>query len=133
LEPSGADAFLAHSPRFARYAFLFERTGSKAVAAWWGPKAFAADPAKPPEPAPAELTALAGRYDDVMSTSRIVARPTGLFVDGVTPLTRLPDGTWRPGDDDWTPERYRFDAPLNGRPQRLNISGSDIWRATDRD
>ena len=132
LEPSGDDAFLAHDPRFARYAFLVERRDGKPVALWWGATEYAADPSKLRGPAPAELAALAGRYDDVFSTSRVVARPTGLFMDGTTPLTRLPDGNWRPGGDDWTPERYRFDAPLDGRPQRLNASGSDTWRVSDR-
>ena len=132
LEPSGDDAFLAHHPRFARYAFLIERKDGKPVAAWWGEQEFAADPARLRGPAPPEFAVLAGRYDDVFSTSRVVARPTGLFMDGVTPMTRLADGGWRVGADDWSPERLRFDAMLNGRPQRLNASGSDTWRVTDR-
>ena len=132
LEPSGDDAVLAHHPRFSRYAFFMERKDGKPVAAWWGAQEFAADPARLRGPAPPELTALAGRYDDVFSTARVVARPTGLFMDGVTPMTRLADGAWRVGADDWTPERLRFDAVLNGRPQRLNASGSDTWRVTDR-
>ena len=133
LEPAGDDAFLARDPRFARYALLVERKDGRPVALWWGDKEYAADPAHLRGPAPAELAVLAGRYDDVFSTSRVVARPTGLFMDGTTPLTRLPDGSWRPGGDDWTPERYRFDAVLNGRPQRLNASGTDTWRVSDRD
>ena len=133
LEPSGDDAFLAHHPRFARYAFLAERKDGKPVALWWGATEYAADPSKLRGPASADLAALAGRYDDVFSTSRVVARPTGLFLDGTTPLTRQSDGSWRPGDDDWTPERLSFDAPLAGRPQRLNASGTDTWRVSDRD
>ncbi len=133
LEPAGDNALLAHHPRFARYAFLVERSGTRPVAAWWGEREYAADPARLRGPAPAELAALAGRYDGAVTPTRIVARPTGLFADGITPLTRLSDGSWRPGKDDWTPERLTLDTPLNGRPQRLVASGDVAWRGDDRD
>jgi D-alanyl-D-alanine carboxypeptidase len=133
LEPVGEDALLAHHPRFERYAFFFERMGGRPVAAWWGEREYAAQGSGLRGPAPAELRTLAGRYDAPLSTTRIVARPTGLFADGTTPLARLPDGSWRVGPDSWTPERLRFDAVLQGRPQRLTASGSDSWRFAERD
>jgi hypothetical protein len=60
-----------------------------------------------------------------------VARPTGLFL-WTTPLTRLEDGSWRPGEDEWSPERIWFDVPINGRPQRMSYSGADFLRRDDR-
>jgi len=62
---------------------------------------------------------------------RIVARGDRLFADGVTPLTRLPDGSWRVGEDDWSPERIRFDGAIAGQPQRLSLSGTDYFRRAD--
>jgi CubicO group peptidase (beta-lactamase class C family) len=35
------------------------------------------------------------------------------------PLTRLPDGSFRLGEAEWSPERLRFDLPLDGRFLRV--------------
>lgn len=133
LERSGKDAYLVRHPRFAVLPLKLNRNGGRVVSAWWGPVLFAADPAeRTPPPAPAELQKLAGRYDNDAPWSpgvtRVVARADGLSLDGVMPLVRLPDGSWRIGPEEGSPERLRFDAVLNGRAQRLNFSGVDLVR-----
>lgn len=135
LDPAGEDAFSTPHPRFSRHGFVVERKGGKAVAVWWGDHEYASDPAHLRGPADPQLAALAGRYDNDdpwAGSFRVVARPTGLFLDPATKLTRLADGAWRLGDDDWSPERIWFDAPLAGRPQRMSLSGLDFMRRADR-
>ena len=135
LEAAGEDAFLAHDPRFDRHVLALERKDGKIVAAWYGETEYAADPAKLRGPAKAELRALSGRYDNDdpwLGTFRVYARPTGLFLGATTALTQLESGAWRTAEDDWNPERIWFDAPLNGRTQRLSYSGTDFLRRDDR-
>jgi D-alanyl-D-alanine carboxypeptidase len=134
LRPRGPDMFLAGQERFSRYGFLAERRDGKVRSFWWGPVEFAADPAAPRRPVDPELALLAGRYDNDDPWSgavRVVARPTGLWADGMAPLTRRPDGSWRFVGDPSPPERLVFDAPLAGRPSRLNASGTDYLRRAE--
>ena len=133
LERSGPDAYLVRHARFAILPLKLNRRDGRVVSAWWGPELFAADPAgRTPPPVPEALQKLAGRYDNDAPWSpgvtRVVARADGLSLDGVTPLVQLPDGSWRIGADEASPERLRFDAVLNGRAQRLNFSGVDLVR-----
>jgi CubicO group peptidase (beta-lactamase class C family) len=135
LEPVGEDAYVARHPRFAVHLLFVEKKGGRTVAVWYGDKEYAADPAKLRGPASPDLRALAGRYDNDdpwTGVFRVVARPTGLFLDGVTKMTRLETGAWRFGDEDWNPERIWFDAEVNGRPTRLSYSGLDFLRRDDR-
>jgi hypothetical protein len=57
-----------------------------------------------------------------------MAQGEALFLDDVTPLVALPGGIFRVGEKDWSPERLRFDAVLDGRPQRAILSGVDHVR-----
>ena len=43
-------------------------------------------------------------------------------------LTQLEDGTFRIGEEP-SPERVRFDAVVDGKAQRLNLSGQDYYRS----
>jgi D-alanyl-D-alanine carboxypeptidase len=134
LELAGEDAYVSHHPRFAIYAVTVEKKDGKPVVVWYGDKEYAADPAKLRGPASPELRALAGRYDNDdpwLGSFRVVARPTGLFLEG-TPLTRMESGAWRLGEEEWNPERVWFDAEVNGRPTRLSYSGTDFIRRDDR-
>lgn len=133
LERSGPDAYLVRHSRFAVLPLKLNRRDGRVVSAWWGPELFAADAAeRTPPPVPEALQTLTGRYDNDAPWSpgvtRIVARADGLSIDGVTPLVQLPDGSWRIGLAEGSPERLRFDAVLNGRAQRLNFSGVDLVR-----
>ncbi len=45
------------------------------------------------------------------------------------PLSPLPDGTFRVGDTEHSPERLSFDAFADGKALRANLSGQDYYRA----
>ncbi len=128
------DLLAVRHPAFGRFPLQAERVGGKVSGLWYGGDWYAArgTPAKP-APAP-ELAALTGRYDTDNvwgGVTRIIARGDKLFADGVTPLTRLADGSWRAGDEQWWPERAWFDGVIDGRPQRLSLSGTDFYRRDD--
>ncbi len=130
----GPDVLTVRHPSFARFPLTAERAGGKVVGLWHGADWYGA-PGGPAKAAPPpELAALAGRYDtDGLwgGVTRIVARADGLWMDGITPLTHLPDGSWRVGADDWSPERVWFDGAIDGRPQRISLSGTDALRRAD--
>jgi CubicO group peptidase (beta-lactamase class C family) len=132
LRDQGDDAFLVPHPRFERALLVFKREDGKPAFAWWNETLFAKDPAKrTPPPTPPDLAALAGLYvnnDPWADSFQVVARPDGLWLDGVEPLTPLADGLYRVGKAAWGCERVQFEAPLDGRPQRLIFSGVDHMR-----
>jgi hypothetical protein len=111
---------------------LLVRTHNGAVqSVGWGTKLYTPDGHVPEGPLPHELQRLAGIYDSDdpwNGQHEVVARPDGLWLDGVTPLTLLNDGSFRVGPDEWSPERIRFDGDLAGRPSRLSLSGVDFLR-----
>ena len=77
-----------------------------------------------------KLRRCAGLYDGGspwVGMLEIVARPDGLWA-GTTPLLPLPDGSFRFGAEDTSPERVRFDSDLNGVPQRVLFSGVELLR-----
>jgi hypothetical protein len=81
-----------------------------------------------PEP---DVQRLAGIYDSDDRWSGplwIIARSGKLWFNNAEPLTLLDDGSWRPGTDEWNPERIRFDGFVGGRPTRLLLSGSPYVR-----
>jgi D-alanyl-D-alanine carboxypeptidase len=135
LRAQGDDAFLVPLPRFERALLVFQREGGKPVSAWWNSTLFARDPARrTPPPTPPDLAALAGLYvnnDPWADSFQVVARPDGLWLDGTEPLVALPDGAYRVGKEVWGCERVRFEAPLDGRPQRLIFSGLDHMRMAE--
>lgn len=84
---------------------------------------------KPLDPA---LARLAGRYVSTgvfTGQTEVVARPDGLWLDGVTKIVPHPDGTFRLAEDAHSPERFRFDGDLDGRPWRMIASGVDCLRS----
>ena len=88
----------------------------------------AASFSSPPSPA---LAALTGRYecdDPWRGGFTILAQGDALFFDGAMPMAALPDGSYRVGDKDWSPDRIAFDAVQAGRPQRAVLSGVDYLR-----
>jgi CubicO group peptidase (beta-lactamase class C family) len=124
-------ALLAAHPRFDLYLVDVVRKDGKATDAWWGPTHFSAGGTPQATPVPAELQALAGRYDNDdpwLGTFRIVARPDGLYLGGTDRIAKLADGSWGDASDKGSPERFRFDAIVNGQALRLNFSGVDFWR-----
>jgi hypothetical protein len=135
VRSQGEDMALILHPRFDRLLLTFNREGGKVISAWWGDGLFAKDtPHRTAPPVPPELAAKAGYYvnnDPWTGSFRVIARADGLYLDGVDPLIPLPDGSYRVGKDVAGCERVRFEAPLDGRPQRLVVSGVDHTRMAD--
>jgi hypothetical protein len=128
------DVFLIPHPRFERLLLTFHRGAGAPVAAWWGETCFRKDStaAKPDPTGPNELGKMAGYYpnnDPWAEGFAVFARGHQLWLDGTRPLIPLPDGAYRVGAGPAGCERVRFEAPLNGRPQRAFFSGV----AHDRD
>jgi CubicO group peptidase (beta-lactamase class C family) len=136
VEASEADVFIVTAPQATAFPLVFRRSGKTVTRAWFEGAEFVRveagarlAPFSPPTP-PA-LEALTGHYasdDPWVGSFRVTAQGEALFLDDTTPLTALPDGSFRAGDKDWSPERLRFDALLDGRPQRAILSGRDHER-----
>ena len=74
------------------------------------------------------LRALAGAYlnrDPWVGGVNILARGSELWADGVGRFINR-GGWWSAEKDPLGVERARFDGMLNGRTQRLNVSGEDL-------
>jgi hypothetical protein len=134
LDVAGDDVLIAKDPAATPYSFVFRRRLGRAERVWWGETEFVRDDVRPlafsPSTPPA-LKALTGRYecdDPWRGVFTVLAQGEHLFVDGAMPLTALPDGSYRVGDRDWSPDRLRFDAAESGKPQRAVFSGVDYQR-----
>lgn len=136
MQQAAPGLFACLEPDFAITGLVFEfegeGDGKRAVRIWAGEKEYlAAGRSDYQAPAPAELKALAGRYDNDdrwAGPLYIYARSGRLWVGNAEPLTRLQGGEWRLGAQSWSPERMRFDNFVNGRPQRLLYSGVPYTR-----
>jgi CubicO group peptidase (beta-lactamase class C family) len=128
MQPVAPGAFACSEPRFEVPGLIFDFENETVVRAWAHAVEFVRDPARGYRPAPSsELQALAGTYvsDDRWSgTAVVVARDGRLWLHNSEPLTLLDDGAWRVGEDDWSPERARFDGVIAGRPTQMWLSGS---------
>lgn len=124
--------FVTDERRFAISGLLFEQEGADIVRAWADDVEFVRGPATVyQQPPSADVQRLAGVYDSDDRWSGplwIIARSGKLWLNNAEPLTQLADGSWRPGDDAWIPERIRFDGFVDGRPTRLLLSGSPYVR-----
>lgn len=132
MQPVAPDAFACAAPRFEIPGLIFEREEKAVVRAWAHDVEFVRDPARGYAPAPSpELRALAGTYvsdDRWNGIINVVARQGRLWLHNYQPLTPLPDGSWRLGADEWSPERVRFEGFVDGRPMQLSLSGSPYAR-----
>jgi D-alanyl-D-alanine carboxypeptidase len=136
MEASEPDAFISVAPRAMALPLVFRRTGKVVTRAWHGGVEFVrveagarAAPFSPPTPE--SLKKLTGHYasdDPWVGSFRVTAQGEALFLDDTTPLWPLPDGSFRAGEKDWSPERLRFDALIDGYPQRAILSGHDHVR-----
>ena len=137
LERRRGDRFLADHPDFALFPLAFERDGDMVVAAVHGSDVYAREGARavPADTAPPEWSAYPGHYrayNPWLTNFRILLRRGRLLLaypkgpeDSLTPLE---DGLFRVGVDEWSPERLRFDAIVDGRALRANLSGCDYFR-----
>jgi CubicO group peptidase (beta-lactamase class C family) len=93
-------------------------------------------PDSPPAPELEEHTALYGRYRSYnpwLPGFRIEQRESGLTASLAwgddKPLTRLGEVKFRVGEEEWSPERLRFDAFVDGKALRANLSGETYYRS----
>ncbi len=132
LELAGPDVFSTDDVVLAPVSLAFERRGAAIAGCWCGSIFFGRDGAREPITPPA-LLALAGTY---FSNSpwegmvRVFAQGPKLVFGGVA-LKPVGDGLWRFEEPDLACEHVRFEAPLNGRPSRLSLSGSWFQRLED--
>ena len=127
----GDDAFVCADPRFAVPGLVIDIETDHAVRAWADDVEFLRDPSTGyNSPAPAELRALAGRYDNDdrwLGPLTIVAREGKLWAGGAS-LKKTDAGYWVFDGDDASPERMRFDAVINGKASRFWYSGKPFLR-----
>jgi D-alanyl-D-alanine carboxypeptidase len=135
LEAAAPDILIAKDPAASADALVFRRREGRVERLWWGEMEYVRDDVRFnvafTAPTPPGLKALTGRYecdDPWRGGFTVLAQGERLFIDGAMALTPLPDGSWRVGDKDWSPERIRFDAEAAGRPQRAVLSGVDYLR-----
>ncbi len=132
MQAAGEDYFACDEPQFEITGLKFDLENEKAIRAWAGDVEYASNPSngyRPP--APPELQAFAGRYDNDDRWAlplHLYARDGKLWLDNTEPLTPLANGEWRAGADEWSPERVRFDGVVAGRPQRMLFSGFPFYR-----
>lgn len=131
LQQAAALLFASADPQFAVTGIAFDGEGETAARLWAGDVEYARDPgAGYRPPAPDELRALAGRYDNDdrwAGPLYVYARDGRLWIGNAEPLTPLGKGEWRLGDET-SPERIRFDGFIKGRPHRLLFSGTPYLR-----
>jgi len=127
LQHSGGPAFVTAHPALAEWPLVAVRQGETIVALDHGRRRFAkAGASAPLGDTPAELLPLQGWYqsDDPWSGGfAIVARGTRLWLNGSDPLIGLGRDEWKPAEPEWSPERLRFTAFVDGVPQIALLSG----------
>jgi CubicO group peptidase (beta-lactamase class C family) len=143
LEELDDDLFLAADPAFDRFGLRVERPAAAAAELWHGGRRYVREgaPARQLAEPSDELRALAGHYrshNPWTTNFRVVLRgdrPWLIFpaapdgFDDEQPLTPLPDGSFRAGDDPGNPETIRFDTIVDGRAVRAWLSGWPYYRA----
>ena len=137
LEPRGTDRFFADRPDLSLYHLRFLREDDRVVEAAHGGGVYRReDSAVVDKPtAPDEWHAYPGHYRSYnpwYSNFRVVLRSGELvliFPWGMElPLTPLPGGRFRAGEEDWSPERVRFDAIVDGQALRVDFTGETYYR-----
>ncbi|MCA1441923.1 beta-lactamase family protein [Ensifer sp. IC4062] len=126
--------FQADHPRLGTHLFDFVRSGNAVKSAWHGGTLFGRGSVVPQLPVPPGLAALQGVYvsmDPFMTPVSVFAEGERLVFEQMG-IYRQKD-TLHPHGENWRPEnspceRFHFADTLNGVPQRLNFSGSDLWR-----
>lgn len=131
LYPRDGSSFYVDDPRFEVFGLNFARnkagkfdevfSGSQwfTNASYTGPKTFASSRA---------WDALTGRYESAQEwgaayASRVIVLKGRLTIDGATPLTPQPDGSFKLGAS-----TVRFDTAAAGKMQRMWLDGTPMYR-----
>jgi hypothetical protein len=128
----GGDGIVTDHPALRGHALDVARGPAGVTGLWWGETLFARAGAVPPPASPERLRALAGVYlnrDPWVGAAVVLVRGDRLVLEGGDPLVERGD-YWTLEADAGGVERFRFEAPLAGRPTRLNVSGADLIRLT---
>lgn len=132
LQMAAPDLFVTAHASLVDWPLLAVRQDKAVIALDHGGGRFVRAGLSAPLPAtPPALLALAGHYqcdDPWIGGISVVARGDSLYLGGTDPLRQLDDGTWTLAELPWSPERWRFAAPVNGVPQLLFWSGRRLER-----
>jgi CubicO group peptidase (beta-lactamase class C family) len=124
------DRLITDHSGLALYGLDAIREGGRIVGYWWGETVFGRD-APRARPADAEvLRPYAGAYlnrDPWIGGAAVFVRGDALVIDGGGRLIER-GGWWSTEKDVGGLERIRFEAMLNGKAYRMNVSGNDLWR-----
>jgi CubicO group peptidase (beta-lactamase class C family) len=127
----GETGLITDHPALRGHGLEAVREGGAITGLWWGETLFSRDAAAAPV-SPPGFRAFSGVYldrDPWVGAAVVLARGSELVVEGAGPLVDR-GAFWSLKDDPGGVERFRFEATLNGRPQRLNVSGEDLLRIT---
>jgi D-alanyl-D-alanine carboxypeptidase len=137
LERRGIDSFYVDHPDFALFPLRFERANDQVVEAFHGHDWYVGERYDGPTTFeyPQAWVAYPGHYrshNPWLSNFRIVLRKGALVLayswGGEEVLVALDDGTFRVGSAEHGPERIRFEAIVEGRALRANLSGGEYYR-----
>lgn len=133
LQPWGGDLYRTAHPLLRDFEIMIERDSAQKVVGFaWGERSYVRSGSQWSPPASdSALARLAGRYANDspwLGVARIVERGGTLYLGTAYPLARLGDDLWRVGEESWSPERARFEDPIDGRPQTLLLSGQEFTR-----
>jgi D-alanyl-D-alanine carboxypeptidase len=132
LERAGRDNFIVKHPDFELFTLDFGREQNAVVEAFYGANWFTNERYAGPKKFsyPPEWDAFVGHYRNDspwFGSARVLLRKGNLAVDGAS-LTPLSDGSFRLGAEEWSPERLSFAHVINGRAQRMKVSGVEFYR-----
>jgi len=138
LEKRDEDSFYSTHPTFALFPLKFGRDeAEKVVEAYYGATWYTTDRywGETNFSNPENWKTFAGHYrahNPWHSNFRIILRKGALLLvwpsGEETPLTPLGDNIFRVGEEEFSPERLRFEAVVEGQALRANLSGGDYYR-----
>jgi D-alanyl-D-alanine carboxypeptidase len=131
------DAFVPDSDDWDPFPLQFQTNGDRIAGLVHGSSVYVSEGDRPAPATAGDWSAFAGHYrthDPWYSNFRIVDRGGALVLiwgfGEEEPLERLPDGSFRAGEDPRMPERVRFEERDDGGPVlRVNYSGLDYFRS----
>jgi hypothetical protein len=140
LVPDLPDVFVVDDPALERFPIRFVREGARMGGASWGPRWLHERSAGPiPLVHPDSWSRYPGRYASWNPWApgfRVFLRRAELWLaftgdasdaDGERRLTELADGWFRVGPE-WSPDRVRFDAVIDGKATRAVFDAAPFYR-----